>query len=100
MFEIAIGREADMRGYIALGIFCLTALLAFLFWGCAPSLPAQSTTLLEQAASLNAQAYCAIDAGGNGSVPRALERGAYVATAAVLAQTGTPLPDGGPQCSP
>lgn len=100
MFKIVIEREDLERGWIALCLFVMLAVLLALLDNCAPSLPAQSTTLLQQAASLNAQAYCAIDAGGNTSVPRALERGAYYATAAVLAQTGTPLPDGGIQCTP
>ena len=100
MFKIVIGEREDLRGWVTLCLFVILAILLVLLDNCAPSLPAQSTTLLQQAASLNAQAYCAIDAGGNTSVPRALERGAYYATAAVLAQTGTPLPDGGIQCTP
>jgi hypothetical protein len=83
--------------------FTLNAFLAVAFNGCANgggSLPPQSVQALQQAASLNLQAYQDIDSGGGGSVPRALERGAYCATSVVLTRLGASAPDGGIQCQP
>jgi hypothetical protein len=92
LVQTAIIIASYALGLAVLGIALMT--------NCCGGLSSEDRSALLSAASLNLQAYEIIDAGGNGSVPRALERGAYCATTAVLARNGGSSPEGGIQCKP
>jgi hypothetical protein len=59
--------------------------------GCGGGLSAQDATSLREATKMSLLAYEALDAGP----PRAFERAAYCATAAVLRRNDAGAPDGG-----
>lgn len=64
--------------------------------GCGGGLTPAATTSLQDAVTLNLQADQLLE----GGAARALERGAYCATASVLYSYGKDVPEGGPQCLP
>ena len=79
-------RRALRIGVRAIG--CIVALASLALAACASGLATVDKASLQDAARLNLAAYEHLDGG-----PRALERGAYCATAAVLRRNGVPSVD-------